>query len=108
MKQVTVNGVLYINPDRSLLAEMGVSDELASSIMLEVVIGELRAQRDALLAAAALRLAPLQDAVDLGLATDAEAAQLLAWKGYRVELSRITEQEGYPSVVAWPEPPALS
>lgn len=34
-------------------------------------------------------IAPLQDAVDLGVATDAEAALLLGWKKYRVLLNRI-------------------
>jgi len=34
-------------------------------------------------------IAPLQDAVDIGIATDAEIARLAEWKRYRVELSRI-------------------
>lgn len=33
-------------------------------------------------------IAPLQDAVDLGMATDEELTQLKAWKTYRVLLSR--------------------
>ena len=40
------------------------------------------------LAYAANVIAPLQDAVDLGMATDEELAQLKAWKTYRVLLSR--------------------
>lgn len=42
-----------------------------------------------LLSVAAQAIAPLQDAVDLGMATDAEAALLLEWKKYRVLLNRV-------------------
>lgn len=61
--------------------------------------------RDELLRTAAIRIAPLQDAVDIGEATAAEEQQLLAWKKYRVALNRITEQPGFPTVIEWPETP---
>lgn len=35
------------------------------------------------------KIAPLQDAVDLGEATDDEKARLLAWKKYRVQVNRV-------------------
>lgn len=35
------------------------------------------------------KIAPLQDAVDLGEATDDEKARLLAWKKYRVLVNRV-------------------
>lgn len=62
--------------------------------------------RDSLLATAAIRIAPLQDAVDLGMATSAEQAALTAWKQYRVVLNRITQQAGFPAAIEWPEMPA--
>lgn len=34
-------------------------------------------------------IAPLQDAIDLGIATDKELIQLNAWKQYRVDLNRV-------------------
>ena len=46
-------------------------------------------QKESLLALAALKIAPLQDAVDLDIATEAEAALLLAWKKCRVLLNRV-------------------
>lgn len=48
-------------------------------------------------------IAVLQDAVELGIATESEAAQLLVWKNYRVLLSRIdvTQTDG----IEWPQPP---
>lgn len=67
---------------------------------------EVMAQRDALLAEATLRIAPLQDAVDLDDATAAEIAALKAWKQYRVALSRIEQQSGFPAAVNWPKAPA--
>lgn len=42
-----------------------------------------------LLAEANIAIAPLQDAFDLDMATDAEKALLLAWKKYRVLLMRV-------------------
>ncbi|MFZ5938913.1 tail fiber assembly protein, partial [Pseudomonas sp. HS6-2] len=57
-------------------------------------------------AAADQAIAPLQDAVDLEEATEAETDQLKLWKRYRVALSRLHEQEGYPTEIDWPAPPA--
>lgn len=72
----------------------------------EEIEAQVRAQRDGLLSFTTLRIAPLQDAVDLGEATAAEEAALLTWKRYRVALSRIEMQEGYPEAIDWPIPPA--
>ncbi|WP_045886944.1 tail fiber assembly protein [Pseudomonas chlororaphis] len=54
----------------------------------------------------------LQDSVELEIATDKETAALATkktslnvWKKYRVLLSRVQEQEGFPRVVEWPEAP---
>lgn len=48
-------------------------------------------------------IAPLQDAVDVGIATDAEITQLSEWKRYRVALSRIDIDE--PHEIKWPLKP---
>jgi len=56
-----------------------------------------------LMANATKAIAPLQDAEDLGMATKEETAALLAWKRYRVLLSRIETKEG--TDISWPEPP---
>jgi hypothetical protein len=67
---------------------------------------DVLAQRDALLAFATLRIAPLQDAVDLDESTADETAALKAWKQYRVALSRIETDQGFPASVDWPKAPA--
>jgi Caudovirales tail fibre assembly protein. len=51
-------------------------------------------------------IAPLQDAVDLDEATDADLALLKLWKKYRVALSKVEAQPGYPVSIDWPAPPA--
>lgn len=63
------------------------------------------AERDARLREAALRIAPLQDAVDIGEATEEDEAALLAWKQYRVKLSRIHLLPGYHTSFMWPTEP---
>lgn len=66
---------------------------------------QMLVERDARLRVAATRIAPLQDAVDLGDATELEEAALIGWKRYRVALNRIEQQAGYPANVAWPSSP---
>lgn len=48
-------------------------------------------------------IVPLQDAVDIGIATDAEIARLAEWKRYRVELSRIDNSKA--PDITWPVRP---
>lgn len=48
-------------------------------------------------------IAPLQDAVDISIATDEEITRLAEWKRYRVELSRIDINKALDS--EWPERP---
>ena len=57
------------------------------------------------LAEAARQIAVLQDAVDIGMATDAEAALYTDWRRYRVLLSRVQSDPAYPNVVL-PKQPA--
>lgn len=45
-------------------------------------------------------IAPLQDAVDISIATDAEITRLVEWKRYRVELSRIDTSKA--PDIEWP------
>lgn len=61
-------------------------------------VARLRAIADA-------AIAPLQDAVDLEEATEAEIVLLKEWKRYRVALNRLPEQSGYPANIEWPDPP---
>ncbi|MEQ5565241.1 tail fiber assembly protein [Providencia rettgeri] len=48
-------------------------------------------------------IAPYQDAIDLGIATDKELKRLNAWKQYRVDLNRI-DTANAPDIT-WPEKP---
>ncbi|EPJ4169089.1 tail fiber assembly protein [Citrobacter freundii] len=62
-------------------------------------------QKESLLAMAASKMAPLQDAVDLDIATEAEAALLLAWKKYRVLVNRVDTNQT--AVINWPDRPVV-
>lgn len=57
-------------------------------------------QKESLLALAASKIAPLQDAVDLDIAIEDEVALLRMWKKYRVLLNRIKTEDA-PNI-KWP------
>ncbi|MGL9719924.1 tail fiber assembly protein [Symbiopectobacterium sp.] len=50
---------------------------------------EAERKKAALMQKASAAMAPLQDAVDLAMVTEAEKVQLVAWKKYRVLLNRL-------------------
>lgn len=51
------------------------------------------------------KITPLQDALDLNMATDEELAQLKAWKTYRVLLNRVDTSTA--PDVDWPVAPSI-
>ncbi|MDQ5989782.1 Bacteriophage tail assembly protein [Acinetobacter baumannii] len=69
----------------------------------EQLITEAEQQKQSLLTEANSSIAPLQDAVDLGMATDEEKAQLTSWKTYRVLLNRV--DTSLAPNIEWPEKP---
>ncbi|MCP9269360.1 tail fiber assembly protein [Xenorhabdus sp. XENO-1] len=64
---------------------------------------QAESQKQRLMNAARDKMAPLQDAVDLDIATDAEKSALTAWRQYRVRLSRV-DCTTAPDI-KWPEQP---
>ncbi|EPB4368031.1 tail fiber assembly protein [Citrobacter freundii] len=69
------------------------------------LITQATQQKESLLAMAASKIAPLQDAVDLDIATEAEAALLLSWKKYRVLVNRVDTNQT--AVINWPDRPVV-
>jgi hypothetical protein len=65
-----------------------------------------RLKRDTLMNQATTAMAPLQDAVDLGVETSEKVALLRLWKLYRIDLSDIEQQAGFPVSIDWPTPPS--
>lgn len=63
------------------------------------------AERDSRLAEAAIRIAPLQYAVDLDEASEKDLADLNSWKKYSVLVNRVNAQPGFPSEISWPKRP---
>lgn len=71
--------------------KLGISDD-GTLIWVEIPgqVAENNASIiDSLMAGATARIAPLQDAVDMNMATEEEAARLKTWKLYRIQLSRV-------------------
>ncbi|WP_422419105.1 tail fiber assembly protein [Pseudomonas sp. GZD-222] len=97
-QQPTVNGVI----DWSQVITQAMKDQAVAEQHLAQIAAETAARRDV----ADDAIAPLQDAVDLGEATEAETAKLSAWKKYRIALKRVPDQLGYPGTIDWPAPPA--
>lgn len=87
------------------LAKIRAAQEAASAPTLEQVLQDANAQRDRLLTLAGLRIAPLQDAIDLGESTDTDIAALKLWRAYRVAVNRVSQQSGYPNKIEWPAAP---
>nr|WP_240492373.1 tail fiber assembly protein [Photorhabdus namnaonensis] len=85
---------------------MGFSDQEAKALYQQAIIEQKskddHRQRYYLLEQAAIKMAPLQDAIDLGIATDNEITKLMEWKKYRVALNRM---DSTAQNIEWPELP---
>lgn len=82
--------------------ERWVTDEAAQKA---AEVAEANTTKAALINNASEQIAPLQDAVDLDMATDDEKARFNAWRKYRVLLTRVDTSTA-PSIT-WPEEPAV-
>ncbi|MBQ0266493.1 tail fiber assembly protein [Providencia rettgeri] len=69
----------------------------------EQLIAEAEQQKQSLLTEANSAIAPLQDAVDLDMATDEEVALLKEWRKYRVLLNRV--DTSLAPDIDWPQKP---
>lgn len=90
--------VLVPPPERPLEPEPTPEDLTVSALL----------ERDQRLSVAAIRIAPLQDAVDLGDATENDLANLKSWKQYRVALNRVELQVTFPQAINWPIAPGAT
>lgn len=89
-----------IDWSKMITAEMKAAQAAAEQL------AQAQAETSRLRKIADAAIAPLQDAVDLDEATEAEALRLKEWKRYRVALNRLPDQPGYPAAIDWPAPPA--
>ncbi len=86
-------------------AQVWVKDEAMEDAWL---VQQAQAQRQALMFEASQEIAVLVDAIDpaiIGDPSDEDQVKLIAWKTYRVELSKIDQQPNYPGGVVWPAKP---
>ncbi|HAV1620240.1 TPA: tail fiber assembly protein [Enterobacter hormaechei subsp. steigerwaltii] len=80
--------------------ERWVTDEAAQKT---AEVAEANVTKAALINSASEQIAPLQDAVDLDMATEEEKARFDAWRKYRVLLTRVDTSTA-PAIV-WPDMP---
>ena len=102
---------------RAVALEFGPVLEPATEVLAGAVLrtrSRFNDQATATIAGLQVALDTLRDALRLDLATEAEAAslplkqaELDAWCAYRVYLSRIETQPGFPAAVEWPPAPAV-
>lgn len=100
-------GCIEIGEDEAEALSKKIQDEF-SSLTPEQAMLSANSRRDELLSVAGLRISPLQDAIDIGVASDESIKLLLSWKEYRIKVSEINQQSGYPLMIQWPEPPVGS
>lgn len=65
-----------------------------------------QAQCATLMAQASLITSGLSDAYIAGILSDADVARYKAWAAYKLALTQISQQSGYPATITWPTPPA--
>lgn len=80
--------------------ERWVTDEVAQKA---AVVAAANATKSELIKSASEQIEPLQDAVDLDMATDDEIARFNEWRKYRVLLTRVDTSTA-PAIV-WPDMP---
>ena len=108
-------GVVAVEMPEGQIVNIGYSYEDGEFTAPPLTPEEIEKQREAalrsnisikssLISEATLRINVLQDAVDLEMASDEEAAALPLWKKYRVLLSRIDANTS--ETINWPEKPA--
>jgi len=71
----------------------------------ESVIFQTTIKKSNLISEAAIAMMPLQDAVDLGVATGDELAKLKLWKEYRVAINRLNINQA--PDIEWPKLPDI-
>lgn len=82
-----------------------VKDEALEDAWL---IQQAQTQRQVLMGEASQEIAVLLDALDpviISDPSDDDQVKLVAWKTYRVELSRVDQQPNYPDSINWPSKP---
>ena len=77
---------------------------VAPALTSAQILAANTATRNALLLNAGNAIAPLQDAVDLGMATAADTSMLTAWKTYRVTVNRVDLTQLSPPWPTVPDP----
>ncbi|MEY1161157.1 tail fiber assembly protein [Providencia manganoxydans] len=85
------------------MSEKEIEEHLNPPISKEQLIVEAEQQKQSRLVEANNVIAPLQDAIDLDIATEEEVDALQSWKKYRVLLNRV--DTSIAPNIDWPQKP---
>lgn len=89
--------------DGSLFSAPPLTEEEVEALNQQRIANNI-SMKAALIAQATIAIAPLQDAVDLDIATDEEISSLKSWKQYRVAINRIDANTA--DDIVWPVQPS--
>lgn len=98
-------GKIFPDPETERFSEVEPSPPVPLPLTDDELKEAASKHRKILLQNAAIDIAPLQDAVDLGSSTESEVSMLNLLKQYRIDVNRVADQKGYPKVIVWPEYP---
>ncbi|MCW7762147.1 tail fiber assembly protein [Photorhabdus luminescens] len=94
-KLIDKNDYEYVNAPAKphQLISMGFNEQEAKELHQQAIIEQKNKDNHRkkyyLLKQTAIKMVPLQDAIDLGISTDNEITMLMEWKKYRVALNRM-------------------
>ena len=71
----------------------------------EELLFEALSKRSDALSEAGTKISDYQDLIDIDEATDADVAMQKEWKKYRIAVTRVPDQSGYPGTIDWPTMP---
>lgn len=97
----------YIRPDIEPLSDDELLSIRASQNAQDAaaIAQEVNAKAAYLLSVAAVRIYPLQDAVDLREADDEDIDLLIRWKKYRIAVGQIAKKTWPSTDIDWPSEP---
>ncbi|HEX4500228.1 MAG TPA: tail fiber assembly protein [Scandinavium sp.] len=97
------SGVTSVAPHGPYMKWDGKGWESDTDAERDAAIAFAREEKTRLTHAATLTISTLEDAVELGMATDEEQVRLTEWKKYRVLINRVEPEDALD--VSWPSSP---
>lgn len=85
------------------MSKKEIESHINPKLTKEQLVLKAESEKASLIAEATIKISPLQDAVDIGNATDSEISMLRSWKEYRVNVNRV--DSSLSPDIEWPQKP---